>query len=74
MTPETTELDVRWLEPPEPFERIAAALEQLAPGSRLRVMIHREPRPLFTWLAEEGFSYEHGYKPEGYFEILISRR
>ncbi|MFO1321338.1 MAG: DUF2249 domain-containing protein [Burkholderiales bacterium] len=73
MTPETTDLDVRWLEPPEPFERIAAALESLTPGGRLRVMIHREPRPLFSWLVEEGFAYEHGYKPEGYFEILITK-
>lgn len=69
----TTDLDVRWLEPPEPFERIVAALEELAPGHRLRVIIHREPRPLFGWLAEEGYACEHRYDPEGYFEILISK-
>lgn len=73
MTPETTDLDVRWLEPPEPFERIAEALEKLPAGQRLRVIIHREPRPLFKWLAEEGYGCEHGYRPEGYFEILITK-
>jgi uncharacterized protein (DUF2249 family) len=66
-------VDVRWLDPPEPFERIVAALESLAQGETLRVMIHREPRPLFQWLSQEGYAYRHGYNPEGYFEIFITR-
>ncbi len=69
----TIDLDVRWLEPPEPFERIVAALEKLEPGDRLRVIIHREPRPLFGWLAGEGYACQHRYSPDGYFEILISK-
>jgi uncharacterized protein (DUF2249 family) len=72
-SPTTIELDVRWLEPPEPFERVVAALEMLGPDQRLRVMIHREPRPLFNWLQSEGYAFEHGYSPEGYFEIMIRR-
>ena len=36
-------------------------------------MIHREPRPLFQWLSREGYAYRHGYNPEGYFEIFITR-
>jgi uncharacterized protein (DUF2249 family) len=67
------EIDVRWLEPPEPFERIVAALEQLPSGERLRVLIHREPRPLFQWLQREGYAFEHRYNSEGYFEIQITR-
>ena len=74
LTPETVELDVRWLEPPEPFERIVAALERLDPQQRLRVMIHREPRPLYRWLQAEGYAFEHRYNPEGYFEIEITHR
>jgi uncharacterized protein (DUF2249 family) len=70
----THQLDVRWLEPPEPFERIVAALEKLLPGERLRVLIHREPRPLFQWLQREGYAFEHRYNPEGYFEIEIAHR
>jgi uncharacterized protein (DUF2249 family) len=66
-------LDVRWLEPPEPFERIVAALEALPAGHTLRVMIHRQPRPLFQWLEREGYAFRHGYNPAGYFEIRISR-
>jgi uncharacterized protein (DUF2249 family) len=74
MNQDVRELDVRWLEPPEPFERIVAALEELPPGGRLRVLIHREPRPLFQWLQREGHAFEHGYNPAGFFEILITRQ
>jgi uncharacterized protein (DUF2249 family) len=48
-------------------------LETLPPGERLRVLIHREPRPLFQWLQREGYAFEHRYNPEGYFEIQITR-
>jgi uncharacterized protein (DUF2249 family) len=71
---EARSLDVRGLDPPEPFERIVAALETLAQSETLRVMIHREPRPLFEWLAREGYIFRHGYNPDGYFEIFISRK
>jgi uncharacterized protein (DUF2249 family) len=66
-------LDVRWLEPPEPFERIVAALEGLPAGETLTVMIHREPQPLFRWLTREGWRYSTRYDPAGYFEIRINR-
>ena len=68
-----TLLDVRWLEPPEPFERIVAALEVLPAGHTLHVMIHRQPRPLFQWLEREGYPFRHGYNAEGYFEIFIRK-
>ncbi|MCC7548327.1 MAG: DUF2249 domain-containing protein [Burkholderiales bacterium] len=70
---ERIDIDVRWLEPPEPFERVVAALETLPQGATLRVLIHRLPRPLFQWLEREGWSYRHGFDPEGFFEILIAR-
>ena len=66
-------IDVRWLEPPQPFERIVAALETLPAGATLRVLIHREPHPLFRWLEREGYGYRHGYNPAGFFEIFITR-
>jgi uncharacterized protein (DUF2249 family) len=66
-------LDVRWLEPPEPFERIVVALEQLPPGETLTVIIHREPQPLYRWLTREGYQYSARYDPGGFFEIRISR-
>jgi uncharacterized protein (DUF2249 family) len=69
---EVRSLDVRWLDPPAPFERVVAALESLPQGETLRVMIHREPAPLFQWLSREGYVYRHGYNPDGYFEIFIT--
>jgi uncharacterized protein (DUF2249 family) len=73
-TSEERSIDVRWLEPPQPFERIVAELETLPAGATLHVLIHREPRPLFRWLEREGYAFRHGYNPEGYFEIFISRK
>lgn len=66
-------LDVRWLEPPEPFERIVAALEKLPAGEALTVIIHREPQPLYRWLTREGYRFTTRYDPAGYFEIRIGR-
>jgi uncharacterized protein (DUF2249 family) len=68
----TRTLDVRFLEPPEPFERIAEALVALPATEALRVLIHREPRPLFNWLRDDGFRWRGEWGPEGY-EILIWR-
>ena len=66
-------VDVRWLEPPEPFERVVAALETLPSGASLRVLIHREPHPLYGWLAREGYQYRARFDPGGWFEIRITR-
>ncbi len=68
----TRTLDVRFLEPPEPFERIVEALAVLPHGEALRVLIHREPRPLFNWLRDDGFRWHGDWGAEGY-EILIWR-
>ncbi len=66
-------LDVRHLEPPEPFLRIMQALTR-APDAALRVLIHREPHPLYEVLAEQGFAHDTRPLEEGGFEILIRRR
>jgi TusA-related sulfurtransferase len=66
-------LDVRGLEPPEPFVRIFAALEA-DPGRPLRVLIHREPFPLYAALAAGGWARRTRALAEGGFEILIKRR
>ena len=65
------EVDVRWLQPPEPFERIVAALTTLQRGERLRVLIHREPQPLYQMLRNNGFRYRTEQTPEGLFRIVI---
>ncbi|MBI1732101.1 MAG: DUF2249 domain-containing protein [Gammaproteobacteria bacterium] len=66
-------LDVSALAPPEPMERILAALESLAPGECLRVLHRREPWPLFPLLEQRGFAHAmRPYDPPG-FVILIWR-
>jgi uncharacterized protein (DUF2249 family) len=69
--PEVREIDVRWLEPPEPFERIVGALTTLAPGERLKVLIHREPLPLFAMLRDNGYEYTAARRADGMFELCI---
>jgi hypothetical protein len=65
-------LDVRDLEPPEPFLRIMRALSS-APDTPLRVLIHREPFPLYDVLAEQGFAHRTRALEDGGYEILIRR-
>lgn len=73
MTPSNQEiaLDVCWLEPPEPMERILDALSRMEPGQRLRVLIHREPVPLFRILSNNGYAYSTQHRDDHLFEILI---
>jgi uncharacterized protein (DUF2249 family) len=64
-------LDVRGLMPPEPMERVLEALADLGPSQRLRMLIDREPRPLYRILERNGHSYEATARADGLFEILI---
>ena len=69
----STEIDVRGLAPPEPFERIVPALHKLVPGATLKVLIHREPFPLYDMLRESGYVWRTQKLPEFGFRIQISR-
>lgn len=71
MTVQEITLDVRDLEPPEPYERATETLLDLPEGHYLRMISRRRPRLLYPWLEQMGFrekTREHG--PE-HFEILI---
>lgn len=65
------ELDVRGLPPPEPLENIMHALQTLADGASLRVLIHREPYPLYELLRDAGFTWQTCMLPDGDFAILV---
>lgn len=56
-------LDVRGLPPCEPLERTLAALDELAPGDALEVLIHREPHPLYAILGERGYLWQAAAEP-----------
>ncbi len=67
------ELDVRDLEPPEPFQRALDALAMLQPGRQLRMLHHREPFPLYAILHERGFTHRTTQLTDGSYEVLIWR-
>lgn len=65
------ELDVCGLEPPEPLERVMEALSRLQPQQRLRMLIDREPLPLYRILANNGYAHQASSLPDYRYEILI---
>lgn len=64
-------VDARWLEAPEPLERVLAALGRRAPRQRLRLLLHREPYPLYDLLCQMGLTHSTRRRPDGSYEILI---
>lgn len=66
------ELDVRGLPPPEPFEQIIQTLQNLPDEATLRVLIHREPFPLYEVLHDMGCTWQTSALVDGNFAILIS--
>ena len=69
--PEEILLDVRDLEPPEPFERATETLRDLQPGQYLKMIIQRRPRLLYPWLAEQGFLEHTREVRDDLFEIYV---
>jgi len=63
-------LDLRALEPPEPFVRIVRRLRE-APNAPLRVRLHREPFPLYEELQALGYRWNTRSLADGSYEILI---
>ena len=64
-------LDTRGLPPPEPLELVLEALGELQPGQRLRMLVDREPRPLYAILDDNNFQYETTTSPDYRYELLI---
>jgi len=73
MTSPTNEIlvDARGLEPPEPMERVMQALALLRPGQSIRLLLHREPFPLYPLLAERGYRHATRMETDGSYVILI---
>ena len=73
MTAQTHEIlvDARWLEPPEPMEKVMQVLALLRPGQSIRMLLHREPFPLYAILAERGYRHETRMEADGSYVILI---
>lgn len=64
-------LDVCGLEPPEPLERVLDALSRMEPGQRLRMIIGREPIPLYQILQRNNYNYQTRCRDDYLYEVLI---
>jgi uncharacterized protein (DUF2249 family) len=67
-------IDARGWEPPRPFEAVMDALSDLQPGQQLRLILEREPAPLYRVLEHNGYAYYTTAYPDGRFEIDIRER
>lgn len=66
-------IDGRGMEPPEPLELAAAALETLAPGEELVMLLNCEPYPLYAILDARGYRHRSERQPDGSNEIRIQK-
>lgn len=71
---EDIQLDARSLPPPEPMERVLELLPQIDGGKRLRLLIDREPLPLFRILESEQFEYSIRKQPDYSYEVMIWKK
>lgn len=67
-----TVIDAREMLPPEPLELTLEALDDLAPGQELILLLYREPHPLYSILKDNGYSHRTESRPDGTFEIHIA--
>lgn len=64
-------LDLRGMVPPEPMERVLDALAALAPGQQVRVLIDREPHPLYRILERNNYSFRRSEPEPGLYQVVI---
>ena len=64
-------VDARGLEPPEPMEKVLQTLARLRPGQSIRMLLHREPFPLYAILTARGYRHETRMEADGSYVILI---
>jgi uncharacterized protein (DUF2249 family) len=67
-------LDARHWEPPRPFEAVMDALCRLQPGERIRLIVGREPLPLYSVLERNGYAWFTMARDDGAFEVDICER
>ncbi len=67
-------LDLRGLMPPEPMERVLDALAGLLAGQQIRMLIEREPHPLFRILERNNYSHRSTEPEPGLYQVVIRER
>ena len=66
-------IDGRELVPPEPLELAINALEKLAPGDEVVLLLYCQPFPLYGILGRDGFAWRETLRDDGTREIHIFR-
>ena len=67
-------LDLRGMFPPEPMERVLDALAALLPGQQVRMLIDREPHPLYRILEQNGYTFSRSEPEPGLYQVIIQER
>ena len=67
-------LDLRGLFPPEPMERVLDALSALQKVQHIRLLIEREPHPLFRILERNGYAWSCTEPEPGLYQVLIQEK
>ena len=67
-------LDLRGMYPPEPMERVLDALASLRLGQQIRLLIEREPHPLFKVLDSNGYAWRCTESAPGLYQVVIEER
>ena len=70
----TLVIDGREMVPPEPLERTLEALDDLAEGDDLLLLLYCQPHPLFNILGKNGYVWSDAVRADGTREIRISKR
>lgn len=68
-----TVIDGRDLLPPEPLERALEALDTLAPGDELVLLLYCQPQPLFNILRKNGYVWQETIENDGTHAISIRK-
>lgn len=66
-------IDGREMVPPEPLEATLTALDQLANGDELVLLLYCQPHPLFAILRREGYIWTEDMRLDGTREFRIRK-
>ncbi len=66
-------IDGRELQPPEPLELTLNALDTLAEGEELTLLLYCQPHPLFSVLRQNGYVWTEALQADGTHEIRIRK-
>ena len=70
----TVVIDGRELQPPEPMERTLEALDRLAAGDDVLLLLYCQPHPLFNILPSNGYAWEETLRADATREIRICKQ